>query len=236
MPNVVKTEVQLWKQALPTSENQLQSALALAQDTLTPEEQQRMRKIEKVSLLGAHSWMTSRLFLRNVLAQYMQQQARDIQIEYGPSGKPYIHGGPQFSLSHTKGLCVLAVKPSNTELGVDVEWMRPLLRQQAIIHRFLTLEEQGYVLDSASKGEEHFLLLWEMITRKEAWIKACGQALCGQWRALNTVDERFTKLDLVEHEGRFYMLCKLDNLGSGYNATLCTEGRTEPSIRWMSLI
>ncbi|QOS76620.1 4'-phosphopantetheinyl transferase superfamily protein [Paenibacillus sp. JNUCC31] len=129
-----------------------------------------------------------------------------------------------------------AVTPRNTELGVDVEWMRPLLRQQAIINRFLTLEEQGYVLDSACKGEEHFPLLWEIITRKEAWIKACGQALCGQWRALNTVDERFTKLDLVEHEGRFYKLCKRDNLGLGYNATLCTEGRTESSIRWMSFI
>ncbi|MGC5775322.1 4'-phosphopantetheinyl transferase family protein [Paenibacillus pabuli] len=235
MSNARKTEVHLWKQALPTSENQLQSAVATGLDTLAPEEQQRVWKIGKASLLEAHSWMTSRLFLRNVLAQYMQQQARDIQIKYGPSGKPYIHGGPRFSLSHTKGLCVLAVTSSNTELGVDIEWMRPLLRQQAIINRFLTEEEQGYVLDSACNGVEHSPLLWEMMTRKEAWIKACGQALCGQWRALNTVDERFTKLDLVEREGCFYILRKLD-VGMEYNATLCVEGKTEPSIRWMSFV
>lgn len=235
MPNAEKTEIHLWKQALPISEDQVQSAVMIAQNTLTPEEQQRMSRIGKSSLLEAHCWMTSRLFLRSVLGQYMQLQARDIQFNYGSSGKPYVQGGPRFSLSHTKGLCVLAVTSSITELGVDVEWMRPLLRQQAIIDRFLTVEEQAYILNGVRKGQERSRLLLEMLTRKEAWIKAAGEALCGQWRTLNTVDEHSAEMNLVEREGRSYMLRELD-VGRGYIAALCLEGKVQPSIRWMPCI
>ncbi|SEL18596.1 4'-phosphopantetheinyl transferase superfamily protein [Paenibacillus sp. OK003] len=235
MPNAGKTEIHLWKQALPISEDQVKSAATIAQATLTPDEQQRMSRIGKSSLLEAHGWMTSRLFLRSVLAQYMQVQARDIQFKYGTSGKPYVQGGPRFSLSHTKGLCVLAVTSSIAELGVDVEWMRPLLRQQAIIERFLTIAEQGYISNGMRKGRERSRLLWEMLTRKEAWVKASGQALCGQWRTLNTVDDHSAKMNLVEREGRSYMLRKLD-VGRGYVGALCMEGKVQASIRWMSCI
>jgi len=235
MPNAGKTEIHLWKQALPISEDQVQSAVMIAQDTLTPEEQQRMSRIGESSLLEAHGWMTSRFFLRSVLAQYMQLQARDIQFNYGSYGKPYVQGGPRFSLSHTKGLCVLAVTSSNAELGIDVEWMRPLLRQQAIIDRFLTVEEQRYILTGMRKGQERSHLLWEMLTRKEAWIKASGQALCGKWRTLNTVDEHSAEMSLVERDGRSYVLRELD-VGRGYIAALCMEGKVHASIRWMPCI
>ncbi|WP_315794363.1 4'-phosphopantetheinyl transferase family protein [Paenibacillus sp. BIC5C1] len=227
-----KTEIHLWKQALPISEDQMQSAATIAQATLTPEEQQRMSRIGKSSLLEAHGWMTSRLFLRSVLAHYMQLQARDIQFNYGSSGKPYVQGGPRFSLSHTKGLCVLAVTSSSVELGIDIEWMRPLLRQQAIINRFLTVKEQDYILNGVWKGHERSRLLWEILTRKEAWIKASGQALCGQWRTLNTVDEHSAEMNLVEREGRSYMIRELD-VGRGYIGALCLEGKAHASIRWM---
>ncbi|MHA7580980.1 4'-phosphopantetheinyl transferase family protein [Paenibacillus vandeheii] len=233
MLNTGKTEIHLWKQALPTSEDQVQLAVMMDQTMLTSEEQQRVSRIGKSSLLKAQGWMSSRLFLRSVLAQYMQLQARDIQFNYGISGKPYVQGGPRFSLSHTKGLCVLAVTSSVAELGVDVEWMRPLLRQQAIIDRFLTAEEQGHILNGVRKGQERSRLLWEMLTRKEAWIKASGQALCGQWRTLNTMDKHFAEGSLVEREGQSFMLRKLE-VGRGYIAALCLKGKIDPSIRWMS--
>ncbi|MDK8193021.1 4'-phosphopantetheinyl transferase superfamily protein [Paenibacillus sp. UMB7766-LJ446] len=233
MLNTGKTEIHLWKQALPISEDQVQLAVMMDQTMLTSEEQQRVSRIGKSSLLKAQGWMSSRLFLRSVLAQYMQLQARDIQFNYGISGKPYVQGGPRFSLSHTKGLCVLAVMSSVAELGVDVEWVRPLLRQQAIINRFLTAEEQGYILNGVRKGQERSRMLWEMLTRKEAWIKASGQALCGQWRTLNTMGKHFAEKSLVEREGRSFMLRELE-VGRGYIAALCLEGEIDPSIRWMS--
>ena len=124
-------EVHIWTQTLPIREDQLQTAAAMESDAMTSEEHERMVRISRTSRLQAHCWMISRVFLRRVLAQYMQLQARDIRFEYGTSGKPYLVGGPQFSLSHTNGLCVLAVTSTNNELGVDVEWVRPIIARES---------------------------------------------------------------------------------------------------------
>ncbi|MDT9722400.1 4'-phosphopantetheinyl transferase superfamily protein [Paenibacillus sp. ClWae2A] len=227
-------EVHIWTQALPRREDQLQTADAVDSGALTMEEHERMSKISRNSLLKAHCWMISRTFLRRVLAQYMQLQARDILFEYGTGGKPYLVGGPQFSLSHTNGLCVLAIASSNNELGVDVEWVRPLLREQAIIQRFLTEEERDYVLEAVCSGEDSSFLLWKFLTGKEAWIKASGQSLCGQWRNLNMVQAIKNHEHLLEWAGQKYVLQSL-KMGKSYSASLCVTGREMPLIRWMNV-
>lgn len=227
-------EVHIWTQALPRREDQLQTADAMDSGALTIEEHERMTKISRNSLLKAHCWMISRTFLRRVLAQYMQLQARDIRFEYGTSGKPYLVGGPQFSLSHTNGLCVLAVTSTNNELGVDVEWVRPLLREQAIIQRFLTEEERDHVLEAICSGGESSSLLWKVLTSKEAWIKASGQSLCGQWRNLNTIQAIRNHEQLLEWAGQKYVLQSL-KMGKSYSASLCVTGTEIPLIRWMNM-
>lgn len=83
-------EVHIWTQTLPIREDQLQTAAAIDSDAMTSEEHERMVRISTTSRLQAHCWMISRIFLRRVLAQYMQLQARDIRFEYGTSGKPYL--------------------------------------------------------------------------------------------------------------------------------------------------
>ncbi|MCF7757368.1 4'-phosphopantetheinyl transferase superfamily protein [Paenibacillus xylanexedens] len=227
-------EVHIWTQALPRREDQLQTAGAMDSGALTMEEHERMTKISRKSLLKAHCWMISRTFLRRVLAQYVQLQARDIRFEYGTSGKPYLVGGPQFSLSHTNGLCVLAVTSTNNELGVDVEWVRPLLREKAIIQRFLTEEERDHVLEAICSGEDSSSLLWKVLTGKEAWIKASGQSLCGQWRNLNTVQAIRNHEHVLEWAGQNYVLHSL-NMGKSYSASLCVTGREIPLIRCMNM-
>ncbi|WP_336764203.1 4'-phosphopantetheinyl transferase family protein [Paenibacillus sp. USHLN196] len=229
-----KPEVHIWTQALPLRENQLQSAFAMDSDTLTLEERERIAKISKTSKLKACCWMISRLFLRSVLAHYTQLYARDILFEYGDAGKPYLEGGPQFSLSHTNGLCVLAVTSSNCELGIDVEWIRPLLREQAVIQRFLTEEEQDYVREARCSEYDSSCLLWEVLTGKEAWIKAAGQSICGQWRNLNTVQALRNHEQLLERAGQHYVLQPL-NLGNDYSASLCIKGAARPCIRRMNI-
>ncbi|MGG4401484.1 4'-phosphopantetheinyl transferase superfamily protein [Paenibacillus amylolyticus] len=227
-------EVHIWTQTLPIREDQLQTAAAMDSDAMTSEEHERMVRISRTSRLQAHCWVISRVFLRRVLAQYMQLQARDIRFEYGTSGKPYLVGGPQFSLSHTNGLCVLAVTSTNNELGVDVEWVRPLLREKAIIQRFLTEEERDHVLEAICSGEDSSSLLWKVLTGKEAWIKASGQSLCGQWRNLNTVQAIRNHEHVLEWAGQNYVLHSL-NMGKGYSASLCVTGRDIPLIRWMNM-
>ncbi|WFR63266.1 4'-phosphopantetheinyl transferase superfamily protein [Paenibacillus amylolyticus] len=232
--DVEEPEVHIWIQALPRREDELQTADAMDSGALTIDEHERMTNISRRSRLKAHCWMISRTFLRSVLAQYMQLQARDIRFEYSTAGKPYLVGGPQFSLSHTNGLCVLAIASSNNAIGIDVEWVRPLIREQAIIQRFLTEEERDDVLEAMCSGKDASFLLWEVLTGKEAWIKASGQSLCGQWRNLNTAQAIHHHEHLLEWGGQKYVLQSL-KMGRGYSASLCVKGSRIPRIRWMNM-
>lgn len=86
------------------------------------------------------------------------------------NGKPMIAGHPeiQFNLSHTKGLLACAV--SHRPVGIDVEWIRPVLPS---VFRKLTKREQDYILSFGNR-EEAFMRVWTM---KEACMKMTGQGL-----------------------------------------------------------
>ncbi|WP_181150829.1 4'-phosphopantetheinyl transferase superfamily protein [Paenibacillus sp. PCH8] len=226
-------EIHIWTQGLPIMEEQLQTMDTADSSALSSDEYKRLVRMKKTSRLVAHCWMVSRIFLRRVLAEYVQLHARDIHFQYGTAGKPYLPGGPQFSLSHTKGLCMLAVTSTNNELGVDVEWMRPLVREQAVVQRFLTEEEQDYLLEGLRSGDDTSILLWKVLTGKEAWIKASGQSLCGQWRKLNTVQVMRNHGQLLEWAGQNYVMQSL-NIGKGYSASLCMAGAERVTVRWMN--
>ena len=58
----------------------------------------------------------------------------------GEHGKPYIPGGPHFSLTHSGTLAALAV--SDTPVGLDIEKIAPVRRAAA---RALTIEERKYM-------------------------------------------------------------------------------------------
>jgi 4'-phosphopantetheinyl transferase len=226
-------EVHIWIQPLPHKGEDFLSTLDRKTLVLNQEERERVQRKQKQSVHDAQELAMSRTFLREVLARYRGQAASDILIEYGASGKPYVQSGPQFNLSHTQGCCVLAVA-ARTELGIDLEYVRPLLRMNAVIQRFLTKEEKCYVLDHGEKEHVTMRRVWQVLTQKEAWIKACGQSLCGQWRKLNTMGEELDEVHGVEREGQYYALQSL-NVGPKYTAILCTKGKARPLVRWMNV-
>lgn len=87
--------------------------------------------------------------------------------EYGPHGKPFLPGGPHFSLSHSGRLAVLAV--SEAAVGVDVEKPRPV--SESVARRYFQPEEQSWMAENPT---DRFFRLW---TRKEAVLKCCGRGL-----------------------------------------------------------
>lgn len=231
-------EVHIWIQELPISEAQLHETDFVCSKVLSLDEHTRMERMKTNSPLGAYCWMQSRIFLRKVLAAYMQSDARDIALQYGTAGKPYVLSGPQFSLSHTRGRCILAVTWNSNPIGIDMELVRPLLRQEAIVRRFLTEAEREYFMEGPLSEDESSpygssLLLWKFLTGKEAWIKAAGQSLCGQWRELDTALAVRNDQHVLERNGQNYVLQSL-NMGSNYVISLCVSGRTRLSVRWMN--
>ena len=89
-----------------------------------------------------------------------------------PGGKPYIPGGPEFSLSHSGALAVIAL--ADVPVGADAEKDRPV--GEAVRLRALTGAERADSRD--------FLFFW---TRKEAALKCLGT---GVDRALDSLDVR----------------------------------------------
>ena len=102
-----------------------------------------------------------------------------------PGGKPYIPGGPEFSLSHSGTLAVIAL--ADVPVGADAEKDRPV--GEAVRLRALTGAERADSRD--------FLFFW---TRKEAALKCLGT---GVDRALDSLDVR---ADSAELDGRTFFL------------------------------
>ena len=80
-----------------------------------------------------------------------------------PGGKPYVPGGPEFSLSHSGALAVIAL--ADVPVGADAEQDRPT--GEALRLRVLTEAERA----DASRD---LLFFW---TRKEAALKCLGTGL-----------------------------------------------------------
>lgn len=117
------------------------------------------------------------ILIRRLAARQWGLDARALQIETAPGGKPVLRGHPSrhFNVSHTPGgiLCALSDRP----VGVDIECARPV--SDRVAARWFTPAEQAW----AGGDETRRLILW---TRKEAAAKWSGAGLAGGVRTADT--------------------------------------------------
>ncbi len=140
--------------------------------TLSAEEQCRLGGYRRKE--DQERFLLGRGMLRQMLALWMDQQPQHVAIALGPQGKPYCRGGPQFNVSHSGDLILLALHRCRP-LGVDVEQERPALNWQPIARRLLSSQQvdallQRPVADQATA----FLQAW---CHLEAELKAAGWGL-----------------------------------------------------------
>jgi len=125
--------------------------------------------------------------LREILGRFTSQR---LQFALGERGKPYLPMAPEvrFNLAHSRGRALIAVS-LETEVGVDVEQIRPMPNYVAMIDRFFPpgAEEPA--------DEQDFFRVW---TRFEALLKACGVGLYG---AGVTVEGEWTIEEVDAGEG-----------------------------------
>jgi len=96
-----------------------------------------------------------------------------VQFTYAPEGKPELAGEARslhFNFSHSGGWAVLGI--ARSEIGVDIEQIRPVPDLEDVARRFFAPREADIVIaaDSADRLS-FFLTCW---TRKEAFVKATG--------------------------------------------------------------
>jgi 4'-phosphopantetheinyl transferase len=143
--------------------------------TLSPEEQLHAERFHFAR--DRRRYITAHGMMRAILADYlntMPQQVRFITGEYGKPALAPDQGQLSFNLSHSEGLALLACAYGR-ELGVDIEYMRPLDDIDLIAAHFFAPAERAVLSQVAPEQKlQAFYACW---TRKEAYIKAIGMGL-----------------------------------------------------------
>jgi len=129
----------------------------------------------------------------------------EMEFLYNEHGKPYIEGGPFFSISHCKE--AIAVALDDQPIGIDVEAIRNV--DQDLILRTMNEEEQKQI-----HSNRDFTRLW---TQKEAIVKAQGVGIVSfeQLQGIRS-QESGVRIQTVEKEKYIYSIAygKLHCIGA----------------------
>lgn len=114
--------------------------------------------------------------LRILLGAYLGERPEALRFDYGPRGKPELADVPAlgFNLSNSEDLALVGVLRGR-EIGVDVEYLKPMPDLAQIAERFFCTAETAKLLALPEERQrEAFFNCW---TRKEAYLKAVGEGL-----------------------------------------------------------
>jgi len=167
-----ENDVHVWRASLSCSPVELIEYEAL----LSQDELERARRFRFD--VHRNRFVLRRGVLRLLLSRYLQIAATDIELEYMPHGKPVLarhHGSTlRFNMSHSRDVA-LFVLCDRREVGIDVEYIQLDFFDHAIPERFFAPGEAAMLrARTLAQQPEAFFELW---TRKEAYVKACGLGL-----------------------------------------------------------
>jgi 4'-phosphopantetheinyl transferase len=183
--NLSNNEVHVWRFNLDLPAEQVEKLVAtLSVDEKVRGDRFRFEQDRKRFIVG-------RGILRTILSRYLSIEPKQLQFEYSPRGKPKLAENfsktkLQFNLSHSQGLALYGLT-KNREIGIDLEYLRPMPNALNIAQRFFS--EREYRLISNLSPEEQQKTFFQVWTRKEAYLKATGDGLSG---SLDSIEVLFT--------------------------------------------
>ena len=124
-------------------------------------------------------FIAGRGILRRILGGYLGIEPQQVLFDYQARGKPVLadalaKSGLCFNLSHSQGLALCAVN-YHSQIGIDLEYIRPMSDLEALAKRFFLPREYDLVRSlSPEQQQEIFFRYW---TCKEAYLKATGEGL-----------------------------------------------------------
>jgi 4'-phosphopantetheinyl transferase len=170
--------------------------------SLSPDEHHRAARF--VFPEPGDRFMLGRGWVRSILSSYLAVEARDVVFQYGLQGKPYLAvpfaaSGLRFSVSHSAQLLLVAVG-RGAEVGVDLEWARPLPEMGSMAARYFTPGECTWLSRlPPARRRESFFLLWVC---KEAVLKADGAGLTVPLDAIETMPRATGWVELMRADDR----------------------------------
>ena len=119
-------------------------------------------------------------------------------FEYTEHGKPFIAGGPYFSISHCKEAISVAI--DDEPIGIDIEQIRHA--DDELIARTMNEEEQNSIRHAAFP-DTAFIRLW---TQKEAIVKAQGTGILSFEQLQHVAKLSPFELETIEKEKYIYSI------------------------------
>jgi len=121
------------------------------------------------------SWVVSQGALRMLLSGYLGIPPKLVKTGRRRKGKPYSIDDPglYFNMSNSGKLVTIAFS-RDTELGIDIEHIRPLPDLDEMIIRNFTSREIRFI---NGKSEERITRFFRFWTIKESYLKAIGEGM-----------------------------------------------------------
>jgi 4'-phosphopantetheinyl transferase len=119
---------------------------------------------------GRRRFVTTRGALRTLLGRYLDEDPTALRFGTTGNGKPRLDppSSLRFNVSHSGSVGLIAIA-AETDVGVDVEQIKPRDRQDGIARRVFTQAERD-----AIDGDDDFFRHW---VAKEAFVKATGRGI-----------------------------------------------------------
>lgn len=195
-------------------------------DRLTGQEQERAKgyRFPKDRL----RFIRARVFLRHLLAGHLGCEPAEIAFKCNQWGKPTIEHPAEhdlhFNLSHSEDVVLIAMS-SSAEIGVDVERIREVRADNAIVRRQFSTPEQHYV----AKARDRVAAFFAIWTAKEAYIKGLGYGLAHPLTKFSTTsvpDKGFQVIEDWSHSGPkdFWQVQPVPLPAPDYAASVATIG------------
>ena len=123
-------------------------------------------------------YVVGRGALRTLLAAYLGTRPELVRFGYGDRGNPFLAAPAdsdlRFNLTNSDELALVGFV-RGIEIGVDIEYLKPMPDCEQISERFFSESERAVLRGlPAHQKEEAFFNCW---TRKEAYLKAVGTGL-----------------------------------------------------------
>ena len=208
-----KSKVHVWRADL---DRPLKEVERLAQ-TLSMDERQRAERFHFER--DSQRFVVARGLLREILSKYLKIPADRLQFDYGRYGKPTIQATQvRFNLSHSHSLVLYAIT-RDRDLGIDLEFIRPINDAEQIAKRYFSHRENAvFQALSPSQKPAGFFHHW---TRKEAYLKAVGDGLVTN---NNLFDQTVATEAAAQSDRESYWFLRSFAPAPNYQATVAVEG------------
>jgi 4'-phosphopantetheinyl transferase len=166
---------------------------ALLDDT----ERERARRFLRDEL--ARRFAAGRGILREILGAYLRADPRSLRFDVEERGKPFLRDAElQFSLSDSGPMLAVAVTAIGA-VGVDVERIEHPRDLDELMERTLSARELAWCRAFGPEGcLAPFYRIW---TRKEALLKATGEGISRELRAIDVVADDARGSPSVRRDG-----------------------------------